>query len=314
MKTISNYVAAAALAIGGMAFVGCDKESASTTSSSSGTATVDTRTTGEKVGDNVGAAVDKTKEVAKKAGDEIGGAAQTAGSSIKNAAGGLTGSNATRVPNLISDVTEAALTRDGLDDVVERFVDADRNRISQGDLKNGNEALNTLVAQIATDWKAKYNTDFDIHDEANVFGSTFMSTNVGELGKNAGGVKVDVDTDRKIGGGTETKVDVDRKSGVDNPNSTTADTNLNDPGRNVARVTIMASHGAPSLSVPLIHEAGGWKIDVPDTLDAAKLRSNLLAHLTKVQSMKSEWPASADDAYRAVSHHVLMALMDQPAQ
>jgi len=312
MKSISTYVAAAALAIGGAGFVGCDQDDTASTTTT--TTTTDNRTAGEKVGDGLDRAADTTKDVAQDVGANIKDAAQTAGSAIKNTAGGLTGDNASAVPNVLGDVAEAALTKDGLDDLVERLVDADRNRIGKSDLNSGNDALNTLAAQIGADWKAKYNADFDISQYDRVFNASFMTVKVGEMSKDAGGVKVDVDTDRKIGGGTETKVDVDRKSGVDNPTGTAADTNLNDPGRNVASVTIPASHGAPALTVPLIHEAGGWKIDVPDTLDAAKLRANLAAHLKEVQGMKAQWPATSEEGYRAVTHHVLMALMDKPAK
>jgi hypothetical protein len=311
MKTLSTYIAAAALAVGSAAFVGCDRDD---TASTTTTTTNDNRTAGEKIGDGIDRAADKTKEVAQDVGAGVKDAAQTAGSAIKSTAGGLTGDNASQVPNVVGDVAEAALAKDGLDDVVERFVDADRNRIGKGDLNSGNDALNALAAQIGADWKAKYNADFDISQYDKVFNASFMTVKLGELPKDAAGVKVDVDTGRKIGGGTETTVDVDRKTGVDNPTGTAADTNRNDPGRNVASVTIPASHGAPALTVPLIHEAGGWKIDVPDTLDAAKLRSNLTAHLKEVQGMKAQWPATADEAYRAVAHHVLMAVMDKPAK
>jgi len=319
MRAIPAYVTAAVLAVSGAGFVGCDRDqsaSSSTTTTNGGTASTDTRTTGEKVGDNVKAAADKTKDVAKRAGNEVTDAAETAGSKIKDTVGGLTGSNANRVPNLISNVTEAALTKDGLNDVVERFVDGDRNRIGKGDLKSGNDALNTLVASIRSDWKAKYNTDFDIHDEDRIFSPQFMTASTGEIGKNAAGADIDLNVDKNLQPGQSTKVnvDVDRKSGVDSPSSPSADTNRNDPGRNIASVNIAASHGAPALTVPLIHEASGWKIDAPDTLDASRLRSNLIAHLTEVQNMKDQWPATADEAYRAVAHHVLMAIMDKPAK
>jgi len=309
MRAIPACVTAAVLAISGATFLGCDRDN---TASSSGT-TTDTRTTGEKVNDNLKAAADKTKEGVKKAGEEVTDAAETAGSKIKNAVGGVTGANANRVPNLVSNVTEAALTKDGLDDVVERFVDADRNRIGKSDLNHGNEALNAIVANIQSAWKAKYNSDFDVHDEDKVFAPPFANAAVGEIPKGAAGVDVKVDTDRKLNGATETKVDVDRKSGVDSPTSPAADTNRNDPGRNIATLTTPASHGAPALTVPLIHEAGGWKIDVPDTLDGTKLRSNLIAHLTEVQNMKDQWPSDVNEGYREVAHHVLMAVMDKPA-
>jgi len=315
MRAIPAYVTAAVLAISGATFIGCDRDqSASSSTTTSGTSSTGARTTGEKVGDNLKTAADKTKDTAKRAGEEVTDAAQTAGSKIKDTVGGLTGANANRVPVLISHVTEAALTKDGLDDVVERFVDADRNRIGKGDLNSGNDALNSLVASIRSDWKAKYNSDFTIHDQDRIFSPQFMTASTGEIPKDAAGVDVKVDTDRKLSGGTETKVDVDRKSGVDSPTNPSADTNRNDPGPNIGAVTIPASHGAPALTVPLIHEATGWKIDVPDTLDAAKLRSNLIAHLGEVQNMKDQWPPTADEACRAVAHHVLMAVMDKPAK
>jgi len=315
MKAVSTYVAAAALAVGGFAFAGCDRDESVSTTPATNTPT-DNRSAGDKIGDNLSTAADKTKDAAKDIGQDLGDAAQAAGGAIKSTVGGLTGANATQVPNMFGDVAEAALTKDGLDDLVERFVDADRNRIGKADLDSGNDQLNALAASIAADWKAKYNTEFDINQYDKVFGSQFMSVSVGELGKNAAGADVDINVDRNLPPGQTTRVnvDVDRKSGVDNPASVSADTNRNDPGRNVASVSIPASHGAAALSVPLIHEAGGWKIDVPDTLDAAKLRSNLIAHLTKVQGMKDQWPATAEEGYRAVTHHVLMAVMDKPVQ
>jgi len=325
MKSISTYVAAAALTVGGFTFVGCDRgETASTTTTTTTTTgtpdstTTDRRTTTD---DKMDATARDTGDAAGRAADSVGDAAQTAGNAVKSAGskiggavGDLANPNPSRIPGVLAEVAEAALTKDGIDDVVERFVDADRNRIGQGNLGSGNEALNGIIDQISKDWQTKYNAKFDIQNVENVYGAQFMTVQAGELGKNAGGVSVDVDTDRKVGGGAEATVDVDRKTGVDNPADASADANRNDPGRNVANLNIAASHGSPALQVPLIHEAGGWKIDVPDSVDAAKLRSNLVAHLTAVQNMKAQWPATADEAYRAVTHHVLMAVMDKPAK
>ena len=53
-----------------------------------------------------------------------------------------------------------------------------------------------------------------------------------------------------------------------------------------------------------------WKIDVPDSVDGAKLYDNLLKHLTMANEQKDQWPSDVIDAYRAVAHHVLMAVLD----
>jgi len=63
----------------------------------------------------------------------------------------------------------------------------------------------------------------------------------------------------------------------------------------------------------LIHEfPDSWKFDVPDQVDGRKLYDNLLTQLTAFDEHKDQWPADVNDAYRAASHHVLMALMDVP--
>ena len=89
-----------------------------------------------------------------------------------------------------------------------------------------------------------------------------------------------------------------------------ADSNR-EKGRNMATVMIPASHGLPAINVPMIHELpDSWRIDVPDTLDAAKFQANLQKQLTKSQQMKAQWPADANEAYLAVAHHVLLAMFE----
>jgi hypothetical protein len=67
----------------------------------------------------------------------------------------------------------------------------------------------------------------------------------------------------------------------------------------------------PELKVPLIHELPDmWKIDVPDSVTGPMLYDNVLKHLTMANEMKDKWPADENDAYRAISHHVLMAIMN----
>jgi len=327
MRTVTTYVAAAALAVSGLTFVGCDRdEHASTTTTNSQTGNAVDRTK-----DATANAVDKTKNAAERAGDKVADVskqawdktkegAETAGASIKSGASKVGGaiadvasSSPNRVPAIFGEVTNAALTKQGLNDIVERFVDADRNRIGKTDLNSGNDTLNGIVDQISKDWQAKDNDKIDILEAANLYNSQFMTVAAGELGKDAAGASVDVNVDKNLNPGQKTtiRVDENRKTGVDNPNSTAADTNRNDPGRNVATASIMASHGMPALTVPLIHEAGGWKIDVPDSVDGATLRQNLIDHLTMVKDMKDQWPSDRQEAERAVTHHVLMAVMNQ---
>src|SRR5688572_10206399 len=87
------------------------------------------------------------------------------------------------VHNLLSNTTEAALSKNGFDNVVRRFVDADRNRIGKNDLTDADWAkLNGRIEQFQKDWKAKYNQDFDIEKEDVVFNEQFR-IQTGEIGE-----------------------------------------------------------------------------------------------------------------------------------
>jgi PBP1b-binding outer membrane lipoprotein LpoB len=290
---------------------------------------------------------DRTKDAASDVGDKTKDAAQdvraktaeTVGIGSADQASQHQSANAEAIHDVMAQVAEAALTKDGLDDIAERLVDADRNRLGQGgdDALKNDEAMNNQIDQLARAWKDKYTNEFDIKDEDKVYSTSFAMISEGETGDRArtagetitgdatktdsgaaasgtvGGVGADAKVDTDAG---TAKVDVDNNTGVDAPKvntdgQTAADTNRNDPGRNKATVKIAASHGLPELEVPMIHEAGGWKFDIPDTIDAAKFKSNLNAALTDISSKKDQWPQEADEAYRHVTHRVLAALYDK---
>lgn len=260
MKKILHWSAAAALSLGGLSFT-------------TNTFADDT------VGGKVDRAVDKTKDVAHDA---------------------KTHWENGRVYTMLGQVTNAALTKGGFDDVVERFNDADRNRIGPWIKdKNNKERFDVLdgrIAQFQKDWKAKYGDNFKIHKDDVVFGNSMFTVAQGEIGKDA-----------QLAG---EKLPPAQNVTKDNLNTDAKDRNL-EKGRNVAYVTVAASHGLPELKVPLIHELPDvWKIDVPDTITGQKLYDNLLNHLTMVNEMKDQWPSDVNDAYRMVSHHILMAVLD----
>ena len=340
MKRFTYALAVAALS--GVAVVGCERED-TTTATNTGTRTTSTapavdvdvntdklKDMANRTGDAVQRGAEATADVAREAGRDAKDALGAAGRKVDNAVdvdvnrtgdasqagarGTAAAPDAEGIRDVLGQVAEASLTKGGLDDLAERLVDQDRNRLGQG-LQGDYPELDTFVEQFRNDWKAKYNSDFDISNEARAFPATTFQITQGELGRNAAGSELNVDVDRNAAGGQTATVDVDRKSGVDSPDSGAADANRNDPGRNIASVRIAASHGMPALTVPMIHEAPDvWRIDVPNTLTADKLRSNVLSHLRAAHQNKDQWPADVNQAQALVAHHVLMALMDQPAQ
>jgi len=278
MKKIVHWTAAAALSLGGFAFA--------TTASAEDT-----------VGNKVDRAVDKTKNATENAVDNTKAAAHDTKTRWEDV----------RIHTMLGQVTNAALTKGGFDDMIERFNDADRNRLgSWAKDKNNKEKLDVLdgrIAQFQGDWKAKYGHDFKIHKDDVVFGNPAIFTYAqGEIGKDAqlAGEKLP----------PAQNVTPDNLGKKDVQGNTAADRNL-EKGRNVAYVTVAQSHGMPELKVPLIHELPDmWKIDVPDSVTGQMLYDNLLKHLTMANEMKDKWSADENDAYRAVSHHVLMAIMN----
>jgi len=204
------------------------------------------------------------------------------------------------VRNLLKNATEAAVKKDGFDNLTRRFVDADRNRIGKNDLTRADwDKLNGRIDKFRKDWKDKYNQDFDIDKEEVVFNDQFIITR-GEIG------------DAQPAGSRVDPTKPDTTPGPEADKIGGGDTNR-DKGRDVAKVTFPAGHGMPQVYVPLINEfPANWKIDVPDDVDARKLYDNLLTHVTMADDHKDQWPADVNDAYRAISHHVFAAIMNVP--
>jgi len=280
MKQLTHWALAAAVSVGGLAFTAHSR--------------ADDTTAGQKV-DNV---VDKTKDATGRAIDKTKEAA-------KNAKGNW---DHGRINTMLAQVTNAALTKGGFDDVVERFNDADRNRIGGWFKDKANkeklDVLDGRIAQFQKDWKAKYGSDFHIMKDDVVFAAPTFNVTMGEIG-----------TDAQLAGkqlppGEKVTTDDAKRAAGDNTGNTKLDRNI-EKGRNVAVVEVVQSHGLPDLKVPLIHELPDlWKIDVPDGVTGQKLYDNLLTHLTMANEQKDQWPSDVNDAYREVAHHVLMAVLD----
>jgi len=200
-----------------------------------------------------------------------------------------------RVNTLLGQIANDALTKGDFDKLAGRFNDADAKRIKAwGKDKNNKGDLDKLdgrIAQFQGDWKNKYKSDFNIRKDDVVFGTGF-SVEQGEIGKDA-----------QLAGVTLPPADQTHPV-------TGGDRNL-EKGRNVAVLTVVASHDLPEMKIPLIHEIPDmWKIDVPDSVDGQKLYSNLLTRLTALNDKKDKWPDDVNDAYRMVTHEILMAIMD----
>src|SRR5688572_7806520 len=149
MKKHLAIVAAAAFALGGVSLTWAQDQE---------------RGVGEAAKDTASDIGDKTKDAAGNVRDS---AAKNLGIGSADQASQHQSKNAEDIHDVMAQVAEAALTKDGLDDIAERLVDADRNRLGQGgdDALKNDDSLNNQIEQLAKDWKAKYTDEFDIKDE-----------------------------------------------------------------------------------------------------------------------------------------------------
>jgi hypothetical protein len=75
-------------------------------------------------------------------------------------------------------------------------------------------------------------------------------------------------------------------------------------------VMIPPHHNAAEAHLRLKREGNDWKIDLPDSMTREQLTANLSRHLGDIQQQKENWPEQESDAYKMVSHQLLVALTD----
>lgn len=308
MQYLSSYVLASTLAVGGLVFVGCDDRR--TASNDRAANPDDARMVADKDGpaERAGEKVDRAVD---RATDRLTPTKQPAGA-VKDLA-----PDYEDIRGVLAKVTEAAFKTNSVDDLVGYFVDFDRNRLKEFSADEKNFAdLNAKIERLRNSWKAKYGHDFSIEKKDLVFAEDkvwIVQAEIGDSAKLASGkltgpnAQLRANVDRRISGGASEN----RTTGVDKPGSPEAQKNLNDPGRNIALVTFAAADGMKQFELPFIHEMpDSWRIDVPDAMDGTRLRDSLSKHLSMIEAGVDKWPAAENDAYRMVSYHVLMAVMD----
>jgi len=153
-KHLSVIAAAAALAVGGIGF--------STTLSYAD----DAKTTADKAGTAADHAADRSDKAAAATTQPSG---TTAAPDVDD------------IRKTLATVTEAAVTKGGFDDVTERFVDADRDRLKEAAKQNYSD-LDGRIDQFLKDWKAKYNQDFKLSGSRNdILNDQFARITQGEI-------------------------------------------------------------------------------------------------------------------------------------
>ena len=122
----------------------------------------------DKAGDALDRAADRTGDVVAPAVDDAADRARQAGATVKEGAKEMAADLSGDVYDLLGDLTEDAVTRNELDDLVEGFAESDRKRIGEV-REDAFPQLNAEVDAFRQKWQSKYGKEFDIEDDRAVF-------------------------------------------------------------------------------------------------------------------------------------------------
>ena len=204
----------------------------------------------------------------------------------------------------IATVTNDALTVSKYGSFINDLVDEDRTRL-QNEKDRDVADLNGKINVIRKFWKDKYGKDFDADKAA--FTPEAVAVVTGEVTDVAQAVQnwpLDARTGRPMqqpGEAVTARAAEAGKSGGGKVNL--------DKGRDVAIARFAASHGAPELTLSMVHELPAqWRFDIPKSRTGDQIHSDLLNHLNFIATHSENWPSDINDGYRMVAHHVLMAL------
>jgi len=323
------YLAAAAIAAG---VVGCKNES-TTSSNQPG----QTTTPGDRVAGAVKDGVNATTQGAATAGAAVSGAAKDAGNAMSNA-----GQDAKDAANRGMDKA-----RDATANAADRTKDATAN--ASQDAKEGTAKAADSAKQAGGDAKdaAKDAKDavvagFSPSGASDVTGIRGTLEGIVTNAMNANDLDkmtaflTDADKQRLTGldpkaltAGVDQfkKAWRDKYSGdvfgvmaadqvfsdqfvtLESSGQTTADAK----GK-TGRAVIKASHGLPEVKVPLAAQDGKWKLDLPDSVDAATLQQNLSKAVQELNAASAQWPTDKVQASQHVAHRILMAVTNTQAK
>jgi hypothetical protein len=258
--------------------------------------------------------VDSTaRDAARTASDTADRAANSGAAMLKFPAGFTTKDlgEDKDIRSELANLTEDAIGHNKFDNFIGNFVDQDRNRMK--DVKDSDvTALNEKIGDIRRSWKAKYGHEFEIEKEKAVFNDQFAILQGEVSDPNLAMANWPVPATAQMAAKPADEQGHAVVAG--SVQGDKGDINL-DKGRNVALVSIPASHGLPAMTISMIHELPDqWRVDVPNNITGQQLKDNLSKHIAHIDGMKDKWPSDESDAYRAVAHHVLMAIynVDMP--
>jgi len=204
-------------------------------------------------------------------------------------AGGAIADDGVRETNVVRDTlgrAASAALSEKFSNIGDFITDTDKQRLGEK-LNDMDSRLMDQIGNLRGVWKEKYKQDFDLR--ANL------------VALNAAGMRIlPVSPNTAADGAAPLIADPADKTDKDFGNAVMA--------------SLPAGKNIPAVEVKLIRQELGreWKIDLPDSMNASELRSNLADRLSVLLTDSQNWPTDAKDAYRLVAQHTLAALVAGP--
>jgi len=193
-------------------------------------------------------------------------------------------------------IVNRTMTKDGLDGAVSYLANQDRDRINkQLDDDKYEGKLNAQVEQIRALFKAKYGEDFELRNGAL---DTATAIQQGEV-TDAATARAHWPVPVKADGAMDKKASDSRVVA-----------NNDDPkfenGRDIAVVRFAGMKDKDALHLSMQHELPDyWVLDVANDVTASGIVASQTACLKEVIDMHADWPATKEEAYRAISYKIL---------
>ncbi len=211
----------------------------------------------------------------------------------------------------LAALTEAALTQGGVDDVVERLVDQDRNRLGQeiGGWLTARDypSFDRAVERFQAAWRAKYNREFGINDQGGLSGSlVFIEGEIAQPQAVAAHWPVPLISSR--GGDAQQAAARMPRDPAKATEAQDGSSNIQ-AGRNVAVVAIPGVAGMPGMNLSMLQEfPDAWKLDIPNHVTGEVLVSHLVTTINDLTADAAQWPADESQAKSVVMYKLLAAV------
>lgn len=232
--------------------------------------------------------------------------------------------------SILASVTNAAVTKGGFDDLIERLTTADRKRI--GDFaKQDFPQLDGRIEKLRADWQTKYGQALKLDEE---FFRSFVMIREGEVvdqeqarthwpvpatdrsPRDAALASSPSSGDYLIKGRNVAIVHLPTVSvATEMPNRMVPAPAPGGANRPAPPNAARAVNNASGLRVSLLHESiDDWRIDIPDAITGQQIYDALLSNLTRYDDNLKNWPADIKEASRQLSYEVLSAVYNTPRE